>query len=230
MKKLIVITALAPLIITAAVIQFLPEKVPMHYDIHDNADRYGSRYEMFILPLCLLIITAVFMMISHRFSVKGRNGESKQNAEACSNARVTDILTLALSVMLGVMQYFFLYRVMVNSGGSAADAEFDSLKLSAVLLSLLLIVAGNIMPKTGSNHTVGLRIKWSLYNDTTWTKSNRFAGHVLAASGVLSLLTSLLCKSGAAATVMLLVYLTAAIVVSSAYAKKVYDEETAKAQ
>lgn len=213
---------------TAAAIQFMPDKVPMHFDLNGNADRYGSKYENFLLPAILIAFTALWMGLAAHFRKKASENDDKQSAEAGANARVLDILALCEAVMFSVLQYFFLYKIIVESGGGVAYVEIDAMKVSALLLSIMFIVAGVIMPKTKPNGTVGLRIKWSMLNDTTWAKSNRFAGYAMVAAGVLSLITSLLLKSGAAATVMLLVYLTAVIIVSSVYAKRVYDEEKAK--
>ena len=53
------IIALLPLVITAAVLPFMPESVPMHYDINGNIDRMGSRYELLLMPLLIIVIVAV---------------------------------------------------------------------------------------------------------------------------------------------------------------------------
>lgn len=53
MKKLMWIMSIAPLVITAIVLQFMPERVPMHYDMAGNVDRWGSRYESLLERLSL---------------------------------------------------------------------------------------------------------------------------------------------------------------------------------
>ena len=36
---------------------FLPDRIPMHYDIQGNIDRWGSKNENFIFPILLLLFS-----------------------------------------------------------------------------------------------------------------------------------------------------------------------------
>ena len=40
---------------TAVVLQFMPEHVPMHYDMAGNIDRWGSGNENLIVPAIILL-------------------------------------------------------------------------------------------------------------------------------------------------------------------------------
>ena len=40
-----------PLIVTLIALQFLPDQVPAHYNINNQVDRWGSKYESLILPV-----------------------------------------------------------------------------------------------------------------------------------------------------------------------------------
>ncbi len=51
-----------------------------------------------------------------------------------------------------------------------------------ILMGIIFIILGNFMTKTRINSTVGVRIGWSMYNDNTWRKSNRFGAYVILAS------------------------------------------------
>ena len=55
--------ALIPTIITAAAIPFMSDKVPMHYDVSGNVDRYGSKYENFIFPFSIIAITIFWLIL-----------------------------------------------------------------------------------------------------------------------------------------------------------------------
>jgi uncharacterized membrane protein len=48
---------------------YLPETVPMHFDLQGNVDRYGSRAEIFILPT---IATVVMILLGAVQSVNGK--------------------------------------------------------------------------------------------------------------------------------------------------------------
>ena len=49
--------SLLPLVVTTIVIQFMPKKVPMHYDIAGHIDRWGSRNEQFVFPVMIIFFT-----------------------------------------------------------------------------------------------------------------------------------------------------------------------------
>ena len=66
MKKLITALSFLPLTGAAIAVQFMPEKVPMHYDLSGNIDRWGSRYELMLIPAVVLAVMLVFIaMITH---------------------------------------------------------------------------------------------------------------------------------------------------------------------
>lgn len=65
-------------------------------------------------------------------------------------------------------------------------------RISCVVEGLLAIVIGNYMPKMSPNHTIGVRIYWTLNSEDNWNATHRFAGKVWVAAGFLALLLSFL--------------------------------------
>lgn len=83
------------------------------------------------------------------------------------------------------------------------------------------------MPKTKNNPYIGVRTKWSMYNDTTWMKSNRFGARALMITGILMIMTSLLFPpvTGIILAMVLPLVATAVIFI---YSRKVYLEEVSQ--
>lgn len=79
------------------------------------------------------------------------------------------------------------------------------------------------MTKAKRNTVVGFRTAWSMYNDNTWRKSNRF-GAISIVVGVLTIITAAF-ANGITSTILLLVYLLSATIIAILYSKKVYDQE-----
>ena len=50
MRKALWILSALPIIITAIVLQFMPDKIPAHYGISGEIDRWGSKFEYIIFP------------------------------------------------------------------------------------------------------------------------------------------------------------------------------------
>ncbi len=226
MKKAMWILSVVPVAFTAVVLQFLPDKVPMHYDLAGNIDRWGSKYEELIFPV-LIILMALFwsVMISYYRKKAGTTSDEKERAGALSNAKVLCITGNAVAACFMVLQGYNLYRAYAGSKAGPQAEAVDICRLICIVLGLLFIVLGNFMPKTRINSLVGVRLKWSMYNDNTWRKSNRFGAIALIAAGVLAIVTAVFVKSAAGCIAAVLGCICLAAAATAVYAYKVYKEE-----
>lgn len=225
MKKIMWIAAFIPVIVTSIVLQFLPDVIPMHHDIEGNIDRWGSKTESFIFPIVILVITLFWHLLIYFFEKKAENaGTEKAQMEARNNVKVLCIVGIVQALMFGIMHYFILYSAYIQASSKSEKAPIDMAKVSCVLCGLMIIVLGNYMTKTKKNSAVGLRTIWSMHNDNTWRKSNRFASICFIIAGLLTIVTTVF-VDGMMSTVGLLVYIMIAAIVSVIYSKKVYDQE-----
>ena len=224
MKLLAKISAFLPLAMTLIWLQFLPDRIPLHYDAAGNIDRWGSKWESLLLPCIVLALAAV--IAGTGFLLRRKAGiDEKQTALAEANGKVLRVVVLGVSLFFTVLQAAILIGAGREAASGAETASVPMMKVSAVAMGFLLIFLGNFMPKAKRNSAVGLRCAWTQYNDVTWQKGNRFGGWALMAVGLLTIPTVLLAPEGWAMPI-LLIALTAATVASLIYAKKVYDEET----
>lgn len=226
MKKLMWAVSLLSLIGTAVVIPLLPERVPMHYDMAGNIDRWGSRYEALIFPVILLLLSLLWTLMIRYFERKAqKTADEKERAGAKTNAKVLGIVGVSTAAMFTVMQAFALYGAYNGAVSEAAKQTVDIGRVCVILMGILLIVLGNFMTKTRRNHVVGVRLPWSMYNDTTWKKSNRFGAFALMLAGVLTILIGALMKSAVGAMLAMLALVGAAAIVTAIYAHQVYIQE-----
>lgn len=229
MKKIMWIISFISLIGTAIVLQFLPDRVPMHYDLAGNIDRWGPKYENLIFPVIILLMSLFWTAFIRFYEKKAANSQDdKEGAGAGSNAKVLGIVGVSMAAMFTIMQCFALYGAYVEAETEAQAAAVDIGRISCILMGVIFIVLGNFMTKTRINGTVGVRISWSMYNDNTWRKSNRFGAFAFMITGVLTILTGLLVKNSLGATVISLGYLCMATIATVIYAHKVYKLEIAQ--
>ena len=57
-----------------------------------------------------------------------------------------------------------------------SSVALDINQLVFGILGISMIIIGNIMPKVRMNSVMGLRTSWSMKNEATWKKSQRFSG------------------------------------------------------
>ena len=81
------------------------------------------------------------------------------------------------------------------------------------------------MPKTRTNYAAGVRISWSMYNDNTWRKSNRFGGYALIITGIITIMESVLVSNSFVASMIMVGLLILATIVIVIYAHRVYIQE-----
>ena len=77
-KKIMWIISLMPLVITSFLLQFLPEKMPMHYDLHGNVDRYGNKIEQLIFPIIIIGITIFWQLLICHYEKKTKKAASEK--------------------------------------------------------------------------------------------------------------------------------------------------------
>ena len=231
MKKAMWILAVIALVGTAVVLPFLPETVPVHFNAAWEPDRWGSRWELLLLPAILLLAAAAWKPMLKAFEKKAEGAEKdKTGASALTNIKAMSIAGIAMNAVLILVQGWLLLRIYRAAvpGGEVSSDVLD--RLPFILVGLLFIVLGNIMPKTRRNGLIGFRVSWSMYNDETWRRTHRFGGIVMVAAGVLIVIAAALVSPPLAATVALLVLLAAALAVTLVYARKVYVEEKERSE
>lgn len=220
-KILWIITALS-FILSAVSVNFLPERIPMHYDINGVVDRYGSRYEVFTYSVLILIIAAVMTFIAVRQQKSTADfSDDKEKEMKKNNSKVISVIGICLTAVEFIMQCVSQFSTIASSGSFGFLAEIDSFKLNMSALSftfgIMFIVAGNIMPKLKRNEMVGLRTNATMENDLIWQKSNRFAGKAFVICGFCSVISAFTFK-GLPSVIITVILVILVSVISSLYA------------
>lgn len=228
MKQLTRMIAALCLFVTLLVLRELPAVIPAHYDFAGNVTRYGSKYELLILPLLLIAVSLISRPFLLRFGKKAEQAESDKERQAVeANAKVLGIVIFSQTLILSCIQGVLLYNTARALQGESFLSTLAGDKLLTILCGALLVLLGNVLPKCKRNGVVGFRLSWTKYSDLTWQKSNRFAGIMLVAVGILGIVSTAFSPKGYG-MLLLAVYTMAAIVISIVRAWQVYREEKEK--
>ena len=230
MKQLTRMLAALCLFVTLLVLRELPAQIPAHFDFVGNITRWGSKYELLIMPVILLLISfgSRFLLLHLRRKAE-QAGSDKERQAAAANAKVLGMVILSQTVILSCIQGLLLFNTVIALRRESFLSTLAGDKLLTILFGALLVLVGNVLPKCKRNGLVGFRLSWTRYNDITWQKSNRFAGIVLVAAGVLGIVSTAFSPKGYG-MLLLAVYTMAAIVISIVRAWQVYREEKEKEQ
>lgn len=213
---------------TAFAIQYMPESIPMHYDFAGNVDRYGSRYEAIIFPVMILAMSLFWTLLIRYYENKSvRTEDEKEKAAAATNIRVLEIAGLCMAGMFSVMHGFNLYKAYNIAKIGAETGGIDLVRMTCILLGTVLIILGNFMTKTRINGVVGLRTSWSMYNDNTWRRSNRFGGIAIMVWGVIAISSAAIFKKPFTAEAAALGVGAVIVIASVVYSYIVFKQEKA---
>lgn len=168
-----------PLIITVTAFPFLPEEIPAHYNFAGEVDRWGSKYETLIFPLCIVGI-GLFMLLMAK--IAGKNEKDGKN-----NEKIVFYTGMGLSLFFTVEHCYFLFMDF-KKASNLGDFETDINQLLCIMLGISLVVIGNFMPKLRTNSVIGLRTPWSDKNDTVWKKCQIFGGVSLIICGIITVI------------------------------------------
>lgn len=160
------------LVLTCIFLILAPDQVPVHFDINGDVDRMGSKFEYLLLPGIGLI------------AMYGSMHGAKKSAKG--NEKTVAISTICLLAFLVVLFSYFMWKAL-DPATVADGLSRLALRGTMIGMMVLFIVLGNIMPKVQRNSAVGLRTKWSMYNDTCWQKSQRFCGYTMMILGLVGL-------------------------------------------
>lgn len=130
-----------PVVLSLLLLPLLPERIPAHYNLYGEVDRWGSRLEVLLLPLCCFVGGLLWRRLVGKLSLVQPQNQKPMLIAGCSLLAALDALSLV------ILFYSF----------SAADVPQTGLllpQLIYILLGLSLLPLGAAMPKVcpGSAH------------------------------------------------------------------------------
>ena len=175
-KKTLIITSILTLLpVIAGIILWdrLPDPMATHFGMNNQADGYSSKImTVFGIPVLLTALLWLGAFITSR-DPRHRNISPKVFSRVLWIVPLISLLSAA-----SVYPYNLGYTV---------DMKF----YSGILMGVLFIFAGNYLPKSRQNYTVGIKIPWTLDNEENWNKTHRLAGYLWVAGGIVMLLGTL---------------------------------------
>ena len=219
MKKsksvLMIILSLLPAICTAVAVFFImPDTVAAHFGVNGTPDRYGSKYEAFILPAITIVSTALYFLI-RKFIYQSSTDD---NSRTEKNLDILDTVITVILILFNVVNIFIL--IIMTKPEVMKSKESLIFVIVSSVIGVLFIILGNILPKTKRNNIFGMRMKFCMDTEEHWHIANRACGIGMVISGLVSIISGLIVRNGSYIIyfiISLILSLTVAIIYS--YAK-----------
>lgn len=174
MRRIIRILMIAAAALASAVAwSGMPDLVPLHWNWRGEVDRYGSRtVALVLMPMIMLGVWALMRLLPRIDPFRENYAKFAGTYELLIDTVLAMMLVIHVAVLLGA--------------GGAPDSVTLVVRLA---IGAVLIVLGNVMPRTRQNWFVGVRTPWTLASPRVWEKTHRLAGYLLVGVGVLVIAT-----------------------------------------
>jgi len=166
---------LLPFLYLAYIWNQLPEKVPMHWNIKGEIDRYGDKIELIIIPILLPLLVYVIFLVVPKI-------DPKNNLNKMGNKLHT--IKVLLTTFMSILALFIIY--------SAKNQSFTNPNYIVLLIGILYIILGNYFKTIKANYFIGIRTPWTLENETVWKETHKLGGKMWFIGGIIVVLTSLI--------------------------------------
>lgn len=165
---------LLPFVYLAIIWNKLPQKVPVHWNIRGEVDRYGEKTEMILIPILLpLLVYLIFLVVP---KIDPKNKVNKMGNKLNS-------LKFVLTTLMSGLALFLIF--------SAQRQNFTNPNLIFVFVGLMYLVFGNYFKTIKANYFIGIRTPWTLESETVWKETHRLAGKLWLAGGLLVIISAL---------------------------------------
>ncbi len=146
---------------------FLPEQIPIHWDVNWEVDDWTNKNYIFLIalmPIAILLLLDILPKIDPRRENYQKHGKAYY------------MLQIALVILMVMISWTTVATVLWK--------DFNIKKLLPAIMGIIFIIMGNYMPKLKSNYFVGIKNPWVLADDLVWRKTHKAGGYVFAISGI----------------------------------------------
>jgi len=153
-----------------------PDRIPVHWGLHGQVDRYGGRFEgLLLFPLVTVALYLVTLALP------------RIDPGRLNYARFAGAYTVVRFGLIGFMAAVYgLMQIQIR--GHQIDVEHALFVLVGILFSLLGTVMGKIRP----NWFFGIRTPWTLSSKASWIRTHRLGGWVFLMGGIAMIVTSMI--------------------------------------
>ena len=165
---------LIPMVVGLLLWNKLPDTMTSHFGVDGVADGQSSKAMAVFLPSSILLAVHIFALVITGLDKNIHNQTKKAQA-------IIFWIIPCLSLFVSGLLY-----------GVAFGMEMHLARFLPAFLGVLFALMGNYMPKVKQNHSLGIKIKWTLLNEENWVKAHRFAGKVWFVGGLLMIAATFL--------------------------------------
>jgi len=166
---------LLPFIYLAYIWKQLPSKVPMHWNIEGEIDRYGDKSELILIPVLLPLLSYLIFLLVPKIDPKNKLNQMGNKLQT---------IKFLLTTFMSLLALFIIYI--------AKNQSYTNPNYLLLSIGVLYIILGNYFKTIKPNYFIGIKTPWTLENETVWKKTHLLGGKLWFLGGIIVLLCSLI--------------------------------------
>lgn len=176
-RKGMIILILISIIATVLIYSGLPEKIPTHWNIRGKIDSYSSKSFIWFTALLPL---GIYLLMVYVPEIDPRRESYRKHKKA-------------YKILMNILVPFFImiHWIVIFS---ALGYQVSVARIIPIGIGILFIVIGNYMGQIRPNYTFGIRIPWTLADETVWKKTHRVGSFAFILSGLIFIISGIINK------------------------------------
>ena len=173
MKKYLIMLVILTILLEVSEF-FMPDTVPLHYNISGAPDRMGSKYWMYLFDLLPLAVYGL-MSITKKIDPRKENLEKSDNYELMKYL----VTGLILGITIIMTASIFFKELSIQMG-------------LLIILGVFFVMIGNYMPRIKHNYFLGIKTPWAIHDENNWKATHRIGGIKYVVLGLLFIVSAFL--------------------------------------
>lgn len=182
-------------------------RIPTHWNIHGEIDGTAPKAVGLLITPAMLVVVSAVILLAARFDPRRQHVVQSQ--------------PFLRATMLGLALFLLSLQAAIVLTALGVAVPMNQVVLS--LVGALFILLGAYSGKVRSNYFAGVRTPWTLSSELSWNKTNRLAGRLFVASGLLTVVLAWVASEIAVYVLLVSVVGTAAI--SIVYSYRVWKQD-----
>ncbi len=152
---------------------FIPEIIPLHYNLYGEVDKVGNKINLIYLSIFIPIGTYIIFLIAKYI-------DPKKKISSMGNSYY--IIRLLLSVIITAIIFILTYSI-INETTYFQNTIF-------ILIGLVFVFLGNYFKTIKPNYFIGFRTPWTLENEEVWRETHDHCSIVWFIGGLLIIIVN----------------------------------------
>ncbi|MHC1770714.1 MAG: SdpI family protein [Flexilinea sp.] len=171
-RKVLLTISVLNAVLLGIVISFSEKNiVATHFGLAGNADSWGSKWTYLLFGLIPLVLEFVYLYY-RKYSEKKPELQKNKNIEE---------KTIPIIILLFIAMGWIFTSVALFGEGDLNN----SIYLITIIFGILMMYISNFYGKLSQNRRFGIKVPWTLKDETVWNKTHRLGGYLGVVGGMI---------------------------------------------